>query len=406
MLLVGLGVALVAGALTGLAQAYGFDAALLADSRAPGGTFGNRNFLAHLMAIGGPVLLLLLLEARGARPAALAAAGLGLICAAAILTRSRAGWLGFVLSAAVMGIAGLMAARQRPGVMPRARCRLALGVVLVAGILALALPNRLAWRSESPYRDTMRDLTNYREGSGRGRLIQYQNSLRLVPADPVFGVGPGNWAVEYPRVTTPGDPSFAGADPMPTNPWPSSDWVALVTERGVIGALLLLACLGAMALTGMRRLRSQDPAEARRAVALLGVLTATLVTGAFDAVLLLAPPTLFVWTATGALLPLSGTAAGLPGSNRRWPTLLVATAMVLAVLRSAGQSRAIVVAGPGWGVDRLERAVLFDPGSYRLHLLIAQRSGCLRALPHARAAARLFPHLPAPARRLAACGER
>ena len=53
------------GALTGLVQAYGLvDTNLASLSRAPGGTFGNRNFMAHLVAIGLPVLLYVALEAR------------------------------------------------------------------------------------------------------------------------------------------------------------------------------------------------------------------------------------------------------------------------------------------------------------------------------------------------------
>jgi O-antigen ligase len=163
--------------------------------------------------------------------------------------------------------------------------------LLLGVIAALVLPNGLSWRSDSPYRDTVMDLTNYREGSGRGRLIQYRNSARLVRMDPVFGTGPGNWPVKYPLVTTRGDPSYAASDPMPTNPWPSSDWVAMLSERGLVAVLLLLAAFAAMGVTAMRRLRHPDPALSRRAIALLGVLAATIVTGAFDAVLLLAPPT-------------------------------------------------------------------------------------------------------------------
>jgi hypothetical protein len=73
----------------------------------------------------------------------------------------------------------------------------------------------------------------------------------------VFGTGPGNWMVKYPLVTQPGDPSYSGADPIPTNPWPSSDWMATLAERGVIGVLLLLL-FGLSAVTvAFRRLR--DP---------------------------------------------------------------------------------------------------------------------------------------------------
>jgi O-antigen ligase len=406
LLLVGLAFALVLGALTGLAQAYGFETSLLAESRAPGGTLGNRNFLAHLLAIGAPLLLLLVFEAGGRRRAALAATGLGLMLGAIVLTRSRAAWLGIAASGTMIAIGWLVARWGRPGLLPASRIRLALVALAVGVTAALLLPNGLTWRSESPYRDTVRDLTNYQAGSGHGRLVQYRNSLRLVARDPLFGTGPGNWPVVYPLVTTPGDPSFAGRDPMPTNPWPSSDWVAFLTERGLVAVILLLAALAAMGLTAARRLRSDDPREVARALALLGLLTATLITGAFDAVLLLAAPTLVVWTAAGLLVPATGTVTTLPVPVRSRLLPALAAFGLAATARSAGQLGAIRRAGPGWPVERLERAVRLDPGSYRLHLMIAERTGCARGRDHAAAAARLFPYLPAPKRRLAMCGYR
>lgn len=406
LLLPGLALALVAGALTGLAQAYGIETWLLAESRAPGGTLGNRNFLAHLMAIGTPLLMLQVIEARGPRRAGLTAIGLGLMVAAMVLTRSRAAWLGFVASSAVMVVGWLIARRGGRAVLSGPRLRMVTTAVTLGAAAALLLPNQLSWRSDSPYRDTMRDLTNYREGSGRGRLIQYENSFRLIAKDPIFGTGPGNWPVKYPLVTSPGDPSFAGADPMPTNPWPSSDWVAFATERGPVAVVMLLAAFAAMGLVALRRLSNEDPREARRALALLGLLTAVLATGAFDAVLLLAPPTLVVWAAIGMLLPRTGTIGSIPLPIR---TALLPAALLFLVgagFRSAAQVRSIALAGPGWPVERLERAVRYDPGSYRLHLMIAQRTACARGRRHAVAAARLFPYLPAPKRRLAQCGDR
>ena len=102
--------------------------------------------------------------------------------------------------------------------------------------LALVLPNTLNWRSDSPYLDSLTGVANYKEGSGKGRLIQYGNTLRMAADDPVLGVGPGNWSVHYPRYMSPGDPSFDADDIIPTNPWPSSDWMAFLAERGVAGA--------------------------------------------------------------------------------------------------------------------------------------------------------------------------
>jgi len=401
----GLAIAFVIAALTGLAQAYGLDLSILADSRAPGGTLGNRNFLAHLVAIGSPVVLLQLAEAGGPRRAVLAAGSFGLMCCALVLTRSRASWLGMLVSVGIMLLAWLIARHGAREIVPRGRIRAALLAALCGVAAAVLLPNRLTWKSDSPYSDTVRDLTNYREGSGRGRLIQYRNSARLVRLDPVFGTGPGNWPVKYPLVTTRGDPSFAVLDPMPTNPWPSSDWVAFLTERGGMAVLLLLASVAAMGVTAARRLRREDLAQVRRAIALLGVLSATLVTGSFDAVLLLAPPALLVWALAGALLPETGVAGVLPAGRARL-ALVAAVGLLLAAGRSWGQVRSIALAEPGWPVERLERAVRLDPGSYRLHLMIGQRTSCARGARHAAVAARLFPYLPAPKRRLVQCGVR
>jgi hypothetical protein len=57
-LVVALAAAAVIGAMTGLLQAYGVELPLMTATRAPGGTFGNRNFMAHLTAIALPALLL------------------------------------------------------------------------------------------------------------------------------------------------------------------------------------------------------------------------------------------------------------------------------------------------------------------------------------------------------------
>ena len=57
-LITGLAAAIVIGAMTALLQAYGIEPEYMSLSRAPGGTFGNRNFMAHLSAIGTPIILL------------------------------------------------------------------------------------------------------------------------------------------------------------------------------------------------------------------------------------------------------------------------------------------------------------------------------------------------------------
>ncbi|MCC7132769.1 MAG: hypothetical protein IT352_08990, partial [Gemmatimonadales bacterium] len=261
---------------------------------------------------------------------------------------------------------------------------------------------QLDWKSRSPYRDSLRDVLNYREGSGRGRLIQYRNSLALVARDPLLGVGPGNWMVAYPLVTTRGDPSFDANDPIPTNPWPSSDWVALLAERGPVASLAWLGFLASLALVALRR--AADPDHGTAALAAFGVMTAVAVQGLFDAVVLLAPPTLIGMASLGALLPATRPirAVELTGRRLRWLFWFGLVVGALA-LKSAGQVEAILTAADGWSTPNLVRAVRTDPGNYRLHLAIAQRAGCGTARPHAAAAARQLPYHPIPPRLVARC---
>src|SRR6478735_8771240 len=63
-LLAALAAAVILGAVTALAQAYGLRSDYFSLNRAPGGTFGNRNFVAHVCAIGAPVLVYVTVTAR------------------------------------------------------------------------------------------------------------------------------------------------------------------------------------------------------------------------------------------------------------------------------------------------------------------------------------------------------
>jgi O-antigen ligase len=412
-LLTGLAAAVVLGAVTGLVQAYGLVTTDLASlTRAPGGTFGNRNFMAHLTALGLPVLLCLVLSARSRAGFTLGAVAVALCAAALVLSRSRAAWLGAGASTAFLLVEGLGAGRLWREELLRRRVRRLAGVAAAGLLLALALPNRLNWRSDSPYLESLTGIANDREGSGRGRLIQYGNTLRIAVEHPVLGVGPGNWPVQYPRYMSPGDPSFDADDFIPTNPWPSSDWMAMVSERGFLATALLAAAGGLMALGAwMRARQAKGKVPALTDLALVATLVGAAVMGAFDAVLLLPPPALFTWTIAGALAASARPVREPPLSRRtRRHALVVSAAVGLAFLwRSAAQTVAMGVFDPR---DRgaMETAAAVDPASFRIRMLLARSwaaaGRCARGVPHAAAARELFPNYPAPARLLRACGAR
>jgi O-antigen ligase len=330
VLLAGLAAAVVLGAFTGLGQAYGLvNTSLASLSRAPGGTFGNRNFMAHLVAIGFPLLLALTFEARTRTRFALGTAAIALAAAALVLSRSRAAWLGAGLPALFLIVEGFWIGRLWGDGRLRRRA-LGLATVGLAGVvLALVLPNRLNWRSDSPYLESLTGVANYREGSGRGRVIQYANTLRLAAGHPVLGVGPGNWPVYYPTVMSKDDPSFDSDDIIPTNPWPSSDWMAVVSERGFAALVLVGLVVGTLALGAWARVRrGAGHQPALTDLAIVATLLAVAVVGAFDAVLLLPAPTLFAWSIVGALASSARPIRELPLTSRSRRAGLIAVALV------------------------------------------------------------------------------
>ena len=402
-----LALTVVVAAVAALAQAYGLRTVLFAEDRAPGGLLGNRNGVGHFAALGFPVVALAALEARRLRGVGLGAAGAGLAVAALVLTRSRAAWLGFAVVAAVL-VVGLvvLAFRYRAW---RLLGRFALVTLAVAAgvTAALTLPNALRWTSDDPYLDTARNVVNYEEGSGRGRLVQYRTSLGIVWDDPLLGAGPGNWPVAYPGHAAPGDPSMSPHEAgRTTNPWPSSDLVALVTERGLAGALLLALAGAGLAVGTWRGLRAAaTPEAALRALTLLALLGAAVVVGAFDAVLLLAWPTLLFWAAAGALWAPETTPA-LPVAPwvRAAALAVLALAAGVAAVRSTGQVAAMAYYTADGGYAELERAARLDPGNYRLRVRLAQRAGDREArCRHAQAAHALFPHAATAARLARRC---
>jgi len=394
----GLAVAVVAVAITSLLQTYGLETTLFSENRIPGGTLGNRNFVAHVAAFGLPLVLLAALGAQ--RRFFLGATGAALVTASLVLTRSRAAWLAFA-AVVVVFLAAMLASPplRRDG---RTWRRLFTVIVFVAAgvAAALLLPNALRWKSRNPYMQTVQHVTDYERGSGRGRLVQYEQTLLMALHHPLLGVGPGNWAVRYPEHAARHDPSLSDGDPgMTTNPWPSSDWIAWIAERGPLAvALLALAFLG-IAASGARQLvAAPDAGDALAAAALLAIVAGAIVTGLFDAVLLLALPSFLVWTALGAL-------SSPPPKHRPLPALAVIAILLLSAggaARSVAQLAVMHIYETHGDRASLTTAAHLDPGNYRLQLRLARMGGHARC-QHARAARALFPNAGAAAQLVRGC---
>ena len=89
--------------------------------------------------------------------------------------------------------------------------------------------------------------------------MQYAHSLRMAASHPVFGVGAGNWPVRSPEYAARHDGSLDDNEPGTTyNPWPSSDWIAFVSERGFAAAALLAIAFAMLFVRAFRALRSEE----------------------------------------------------------------------------------------------------------------------------------------------------
>lgn len=401
------GVAAGIGVATALAQAYGVDSVLFASARSPGGTFGNRNFMAHFSALSLPILITLTLVTRRAATAIVAAIIFAALTVGIVLSRSRTAWIGGIVGGGAYFVAMVPAWRHHALPVVRQRTILLAGALVLGIGAALFVPNTLAWRSASPYVETLAGLANHREGSGQGRLIQYGHTARLAALHPLLGVGPGNWPIRYGDVAPANDPSWAYGDTVPLNPWPSSDWLALLSERGVV-AMLAILLFGASCLwRGVQGVRAGG-SRTMAATTLVALLMIVAVEGVFDAILLLPAPLFLVALAGGSLLAATdGVEIASPGPPEfpasRWS--LAATVLLgLIVIRSGMQTTAYVVAGSGRSLARLNWAARIDPTSYPIRIALAMRAPCATARDDARAALRLAPEWPAPKAAVRRCG--
>src|SRR5947207_513643 len=158
-----------------------------------------KELVLHLTALIAGALTL-----RRMRADRLLIAFLVLSALSAVLAQNK--WLGFrALAISASSVVLFWAARtleERPLV----------NGLAVAVIVALILPNALHWRSRNPYLQTASNVADYERGSGRGRLVQYQRSLRMAAQHALLGVGPGNWAVDYPRHAARNDPSLSDSE--------------------------------------------------------------------------------------------------------------------------------------------------------------------------------------------------
>lgn len=347
-----------------------------AHGRAPCGPLATRNELAHVLALA----LASWLSAdvpKARRWRALESVALALLAAGVVVTRSRAAWVSTLAAALV---AGVLMCRV---VWPR------LLAALAGATGAVLLPTHLAWRSAHPFFDSWRTLLDAITGSGAGRVQQALTSMRLLRDAPVLGVGPGHWAVHYPRVAAPTDPTVAFDSLEPVSRLLTCDAVAVWVERGVLGGLLAVATAAA----AWSAWRSAEVSRAVRAgtvaggVALVGLVV-------LDSVLAVAATLAPVVVALAPPRP----GVSVVGASKRWWTGAMAVTLVAVVGARAADLVALTWrTGRRASLERLERAAAVSPGDYLARAQLAEahvlRGSCVAARPWLDAALKLRPYV-------------
>jgi len=166
--------------------------------------------------------------------------------------------------------------------------------------------------------------------------------------------------------------------------------------------------LAGLAIAGWRGWGRLDrPLDARlRAITGTAVIVIIAVEGAFDAVLMLATPTLVFWASVGVLLPLLDERRA-PASLGRGRRALLGLAVLVIGFAAAELSALKIVAMDAYNTGQLGRAAAFDPGSFKIRLRYAQlmmsRGSRKRGCEEAKAARALFPRSPDAIRLAAGC---
>ena len=263
----------------------------MADPYLAPGILGHKTFTSSAMALALPAGWYLWNRSQGAARATVAVLTMAVLVAIVAL-RTRSIWLGvslWVVFAAVRSI------RQWK---PLAT-GLALAVLVLAGVLA---------RPKS--REALLDPTNLRI-----REVFWTHSLSMLDANPVTGVGAGQWRIHFPGYGLRGmNPSVAEGVTAEVRPHNDALWLA--AEHGWPGMALWASLWIGLAVVWWR-LRGEDGADLVAGIALI-VFTYSLFEFPLERAAVWIPFIL----AAGMLRP-SQLVASVPARNRRVPVLAI-----------------------------------------------------------------------------------
>jgi O-antigen ligase len=152
------------------------------------GTLGQQNVLGAFLALLCPLAFRELLQSDTWSKRVVALNLLAVLGAGLILTLSRSAWLGTAVAVLV-----LIVGSPRPTLRPRALAAL----ILLGGLIAVGLS--LAGRLPLEQQIQARALTIFDVSAWGPRPAIWRDSVQLIESRPIFGYGPDNVGLVYPR---------------------------------------------------------------------------------------------------------------------------------------------------------------------------------------------------------------
>ena len=211
----------------------------------PASTFVNRNFFAEFAVCTLPFAALLLAQARSLRATLLLAASTGFVVTALLMTGTRGALIAmWLLLLVVLPLAAWRCrARLRFARWPLAQGAAALGVLAGTVLVLGSIPSGSRAIVDEGYGTTALTRGFHRaqsigpsDHSLNVRMVMWRDTLRVIEAHPVAGVGAGAWENAVPSYQS------EGAQ-VETDYYVHNEYLQLVAEYGLVGwaFLLLLA---------------------------------------------------------------------------------------------------------------------------------------------------------------------
>jgi tetratricopeptide (TPR) repeat protein/O-antigen ligase len=290
-------------ALLGIGDYIGWRPFPIPSAGLPSATFGFRNMAAMYLIQTLPFALALSFYHPGRVVRTLSAVASGLMAAFLVDTRTRGAWAGWIL-ATLLTLLVLYRTRTVPSFASilKERWKYLLFAFALAILLA-ALPSGMQKQGPQSLDEKKTTLgqtlqSTIQRGGDRGRLMVWKNTLPMIFAHPLLGVGLGNWSAYYPAFDDGAVVTFEAAPERPHNT-PLSIWA----EAGTVGLMAYVWFCAATLTLGMRHL--QSPETRWIAAAGMASFVAILVHGCFSFPNERITPTLFFWLVPGLFAALA-----------------------------------------------------------------------------------------------------